>query len=121
MPRLRRATSSCAREASVLKLRSSGCENTACSAEVSDGVKLVNGLSVVVCWLVNDASYEPPPHFSVCASPASPDQKSVWMPDSPENRLTGGVAALLRRSDDDTVGRNAASAAAARASVAAGS
>ena len=56
MSRLRCAISTCARAESVLKLRSSGCEKIACSAEVSDGVKLVNGLSVVVRWLTNATS-----------------------------------------------------------------
>ena len=43
-------------------------------ADVSDGVKLVNGLSVVVRWLLKATLYDPPPHFSDCASPASADQ-----------------------------------------------
>ena len=48
MSRLRFSISTCALAESVLKSRSNGCEKIACRAEVNDGVKLVNGLSVVV-------------------------------------------------------------------------
>ncbi len=94
--RLRFAVMTVARNGSILRSRSSGCENTPWSEAVTAGLKFDSVLLAFVRFDVHATLYDPPNHGNRCARPTLPSQTSVRTPCWPKKMLFGGNCWTLR-------------------------
>jgi hypothetical protein len=120
MSRLTWLICSCARNASVNRSRSSGCDTVSDMPERSSGLKLVMTLFVSVCDVFHPTLYDVPNHGSRWFSPTFVVTMSVRVALG-SSRLAGGCSWLLLSTLDAKLGRNRPAAAATRVSPICGS